>query len=129
MVKKADEPCPEWPFEVDFDLAKWLLDYHIVKITHHWSMTGVDTSKDWIELHADGKSKRQVNTSFFSNQREFGFEPDHASLIQLKSYIHPDMHERIEEIRKWNKRNARERSEYKRLRAKFETAKGITDEQ
>lgn len=112
----TEDARPQWTHQTPEALARWLVSHHVTKITHHWEMTGVDTSRDWITLHSE-KEKRDVASSFFLNSREFEFSPNHAGLVQEVAYA--KVREAIEKIDKWEKANARDRSEFERLKKKF----------
>jgi hypothetical protein len=116
MTARMEEKRPEWPHQTPEDLARWLVGHRVTKITHHWEFTGEDTSRHWIELHAD-KEKRAVASGFLEHNREFVFRPDHAGLICEAPY--GKVRSTIETIDKWEKANARDRSEYARLQKKF----------
>jgi hypothetical protein len=97
-----------------------LISYSIKKITHHWRMTGNDTSENWCELHYDdsnGKSKSMRMP--FGFDQYFKFAPDHRSLFS-ETFNAERARADYDAIVKWEKRNARELAEYKRLKAKFE---------
>jgi hypothetical protein len=112
----TDDPRPEWKHKTPEDLARWLAGNHVTKITHHWEMTGPDTSRDWLMLHSK-TSERQVATRFFTNNSEFAFAPDHAQLVSEQPYA--KVRETIKQIDDWEKKNARDRLEYERLKTKF----------
>lgn len=107
---------PKWTHETAEDLARWLVSDFVTKITHHWEMTGPDTSRDWIVLHRE-KDSRTVPTRFFTNNPDFEFSPDHACLVRERPYS--KVRDDIEKIDKWEKANARDRSEFERLKRKF----------
>ena len=87
----------------------------IKKVTHHWEMTGVDTSRDWIELHPEnGKPFRKP--AWF--EEIFIFRPDHRGLFVM-NYNGERARMEYEEIKKWEAKNKKELAEYNRLKAKF----------
>ena len=119
VVTKQEDLKPTWPFEITEKLARWFYTNSVVKITHHWKFTGVDTADYWIECHPDNKGNpKRVDTSFFTYNRYLEFNPDHRCLIQFKK--HTGMLQRIEELDKWEKKHKRERRDYERLKKKFE---------
>lgn len=111
-----EDKRPEWLHRTPEDLARWLVGHRVIKIAHHWEFTGVDTSRNWITLHSD-QEKRDVSSDFFRNNSEFVFDPDHAGLVSERPYGR--VRDTIEAIDKWEKANARDRSEYERLKVKF----------
>ncbi len=114
-VKDTAGARPAWPFKVPFQFALWLRTGPVTKITHHWKMTGVDTSDNWIELHI-GMESRKCPVDISGNySSEVKFNPDHARLVHLRD----DISARIEEIAKWEKRENRDIAQYKRLRKKL----------
>lgn len=113
----TDDTRPEWKHETPEPLARWLVSRAVTKITHHWRFTGEDTSENWIELHTDKNEKRRVASGFLNVSREFEFCPDHARLVRERTYS--GVRESIEKIDAWEKKNARDRSEYERLKVKF----------
>jgi hypothetical protein len=111
-------PRPKWIHETPEDVARWLLNHHVTKITHHWEFTSADTARDWITLHSsDGKRQREFPSAFFRNNQEFEFAPDHAGLIRPRPYSR--VGDSIRAIDQWEKANAHDRSEYERLKQKF----------
>lgn len=115
MTTNENEKRPAWTHKTPEDLARWLVSNAITKITHHWEMTGVDTSTEWIVLHAV-KDQRRVNTNFLK-AGEFEFAPDHRGLVREVPYR--NIRESIDKIDAFENTNARERAEFERLKAKF----------
>lgn len=107
---------PEWPYNLTEEQFAWLLQ-SIVKITHHWSMTGNDTAEDWIELHTD-KENRRFHSGFLNGTGLFCFKPNWRELVQL-TWNGEQAKKRYEEIQVWEKKNQRDRSEFERLKKKF----------
>lgn len=121
MADMTDDTRPKWPHETAEELARWLVSNKVTKITHHWEMYDCDKSRDWIVLHSEKNGSRKVSTSFFYNNRDFAFQPDHAGLVAIKQQYPKDVRQTIEELDAWEKKNERDRAEYRRLKAKFET--------
>lgn len=111
-----DDTRPKWTHKTPEDVARWLVGDHVTKVTHHWKMTGVDTSTEWLMLHKD-KDSRQFSTNFFRDNPEFEFAPYHAGLVRERPYA--KVRETIDKIDAWEKANARDRSEFERLKKKF----------
>lgn len=109
---------PKWPYKTPEELVRWIFSSAIKKITHHWRMTGNDTSEDWLLFHNEKGEERRMPTRFEAVYPEVRFDPDHARLIQLKGY--PDVWETIRQIDAWEKANDHDRREYERLKVKFE---------
>ncbi|WP_202306462.1 hypothetical protein [Mesorhizobium sp. L-8-10] len=101
----------------------WLAAGFITKITHHWRMTGVDTSEDWIELHrgkSDGtKERRRFPSSFLNTNGYFEFRPNWRQLV-TPTYRGENAIKDLEAIDAWEKKHARQRAEYERLKKKFD---------
>lgn len=110
------EERPKWTHQTPEELARWLVGHRITKITHHWEMTGVDTSREWIVLHAENSEKR-FPSRFFRENTEFEFAPDHVGLVQERPYA--GVRKSIDNIDAWEKANARDRTEFERLKSKF----------
>lgn len=124
VIKPPPDPeaRPKWDLEIPEELARWLLGHAVNEIEHRSEMTSADTSDDWLLLWCksyDGKRQeaKRVPTSFFEVQSLIKFRPNHAGLIGLD----PKIEVKIRGIDAWEKRNTRERSEYERLRRKFES--------
>jgi hypothetical protein len=111
----SDEKRPDWDFPLT-ELQVKNLNQLIVKITHHWEMTGVDTSRNWIEFHPD-KGKPFVAPHGW--QRLFEFSGTHHNTLIVPNYHGERAIRRLDEIKAFEKKHARERSEYERLKAKF----------
>ena len=111
---------PKWDHSIDIDKFEVLINNCVTKITHHWRMTSCDTSEDWVELHfSKGENKKSMRAPNGFDQY-FKYSPNHCQLFQ-GNYNAEKATKDLEEIRKWEKRHAKEIAEYKRLKAKFET--------
>jgi hypothetical protein len=107
---------PEWEYSISESDFAWLLQ-SIVKITHHWAQTGNDTAEDWIELHTHNDKKR-FNTGFLNGNDLFCYKPNWRELVQ-PTWNGDQAKKRYEEIQVWEKKNQRDRSEFERLKKKF----------
>jgi hypothetical protein len=107
------EKCPAWPFKTKIETARWLAEHSITKLTCHRELTGVDTCDDWIEAH-DGKDHRRVVIGYWGGE-EITFRPNFPNMLKLRG----DVLKRLDEIAAFEKKNARELSEYRRLQKKF----------
>lgn len=111
----GDEKRPEWDFPLT-ELQVKNLTQMIVKITHHWEFTDVDRTRNWIEFHPDkGKAFRAPD----GWQKLFEFAANHHNTLIVPNYHGDRALKRLDEIKDFEKRNAKERSEYERLKAKF----------
>ena len=112
----SDDKKPEWPFEIKYAIAKWLMDHSVKIIKSDWTQTGADTADYWLELtDFYGKEKRRVSLYFFDDTREVSFTPHGQSMITLNSNIEV----RIKAIEAFEKTNKRDRGELARLKRKF----------
>lgn len=112
-----DDKRPEWRFEQDMEAVRFLLG-NIVKIEHKWEMTSADTSRNWIRLTRKNGVWRDFRD--FPDSL-FRFVSDHhASLIQM-THEGNRARELLDKIDAWDKKHAAERTEYERLKRKFET--------
>ena len=108
---------PEWDFPLTEQQVKNLCQM-IVKITHHWEMTSADTSRNWIEFHPDkGKPFAAPN----GWQKLFEFSATHHNTLIRPNYHGERAMQRLDEIKAFETKHAKERSEYERLKAKFGT--------
>lgn len=112
----SDDTRPKWTFDAPEEEVRWLAKGMINEIKHHWEMTGVDTADDWITLHREGDSRRF--RSSFLNSGLFQFKPNWRELV-VPTYEGERAIKKIEEIDQWEKRNARDRADFERLKAKF----------
>lgn len=117
----SEEKRPDWPFKTPIETARWLREHFVTGLEHHWRMTGVDTDEHWLEaVERSGAGthdgcKKESRIRLVIDGQEVKFAPDHARLIQLGRALH----DRIEEIDAFEKKNKRDRAEYERLRRKF----------
>jgi hypothetical protein len=97
----------------DYELKKWLCDNFITGLKIHHYQTGTDTaSTDWELIPSTGKSKRLRDHTI---QKLVNVRPDYNSVLQpLDSIV-----KEIEEWKKFAKTEAKELSEYERLKKKF----------
>ena len=110
-----DDQRPKWGFKLTESQVR-KLNSTIVKVTHHWEVTGCDTSRDWVTFH--GK-----NSSFEAPQgwdKLFSFTPYWAGLIR-PNYEGKKAIKKLSEIDSWDKNNSDERKELERLQTKFNT--------
>lgn len=111
------EPRPPWPHKIPEDLARWIARNWVKKITHHRRILESFRDEIWIELHAE-KEKKRVPIDFLEKYTELRFTPYCGGLINFVSY--PNVTDTIAKIDAWEAKNARDRAEYERLKAKFE---------
>lgn len=110
-----EETRPAWPYKLTEAQVR-ILSGFITKITHRWEMTSADTSRNWLEFQAD-KGKPFVAPHGWTEL--FEFAPNHhASLIQ-PNYQGREAQKRLDEIKKFEQRYARERADFERLKKKF----------
>jgi hypothetical protein len=93
----------------------WKLRHSIVKITHHWEMTGCDTSRDWFEFHTADGGKFRAPTGWGVL---FEFSPDHKGLIG-PNHKGREACKVLDSIKAWEKQNADDIAELKRLQQKL----------
>ncbi len=110
---------PSWNHKLSEEQVRWLAS-GVVKITHHWEMTGADTARDWIELHKKDGAKRVFPTGFL-NDGLFQFRPNFRELV-VPTYQGEMAIRDLDKIDEWEKKNQRDRADYERLKRKFETA-------
>lgn len=115
-----DDVRPPWPHKIPEEVARWLAASFVVRIDHQWKMTGVDTSHDWLVFYRTDGESREFPTAFAEMWPEVHFSPNHASLVRFKPY--PDVRATLDQINAWEKKNARDRSEFERLKRKFVTS-------
>lgn len=114
----TEEKRPDWGFPLTEAQVKSLTQM-IVKITHHWEFTSADTSRNWIEFHPDkGKPFRAPD----GWQKLFEFAANHHNTLIVPNYHGERALKRLEEIKAFETRNAKERAEFERLKAKFGAA-------
>jgi len=110
-----DQKRPVWDFPLT-ELQVKNLNRMITKITHHWEMTGVDTSRNWIEFHPD-KGNPFVAPKGWTAL--FEFAPDHWNTLIRPNYSGERAIKRLDEIKAFEAKNARERADFERLKAKL----------
>lgn len=109
---------PKWHHRIPEATARWFADGHVVSIEHKWEFTGPDTSRHWLMLtRSDGASAEYPADILSHWPYELSFAPYHAGLASLRLEVVTT----LREIDKWEKSNRRERSEYERLKKKFES--------
>jgi len=108
---------PAWTHEMSENDARWLARGGITRITHHSQMTGVDTSRDWIELHRDNE-KMSVSSNFLNQNGFFAFNPNWRELV-TPTWRGEQAINDIRAIDKWEETNKTDRAEYERLKRKF----------
>jgi hypothetical protein len=113
-----DEKRPDWPYKLTEAEVRQLSGC-ITQISHRWEFTSADTSRNWLEFKAD-KGKSFVAPHGWAEL--FEFAPNHhASLIQ-PNYQGRQALKRLDEIKAFEQRNARDRADFERLRKKFGAA-------
>ena len=110
-----DSEKPKWNHDIPIGQFETLINNCITKVTHHWRMTGTDTSEDWVELHYGDKKSMRMPQGF---DLYFKFEPNYRELFRLTTFAQSAIRN-LEEVRKWEKKNKRELAQYERLKAKF----------
>jgi hypothetical protein len=106
------------------DEEAWLVDNRVCEIKTSYKMTGCDTSQDYVTLTSlSGKSVTWRSDTFSRIAKLASYVSSTSSLVEPKEY---GLRERVQKRRAWDKANAREVSEYKRLKAKFEGATPAT---
>jgi hypothetical protein len=96
---------------------EWVAHHRIKAIETSFEMTGADRSQEYIKMtDLDGKSVRWRMESFSQVARLATYVSATSSLVEPKEY---DLSKRIQKRKEWEKSNARELAEYKRLKAKY----------
>lgn len=118
----TEDVRPKWAHKISEADVRWLAT-GVTKITHHWEMTGADTSRNWIELHKEKqKEKRAFPADFLNANDYFQFNPNWRELV-VPTYYGERALKDLETIDAWEKQNQRDRAELARLKKKFgETA-------
>ncbi len=125
MIKKTsagegdEDARPEWGFkemsEADFRGVKEF--GLIVSVKAEWKFTGADTSEEWLTAtRGDGRSIRMPQN--WRGVFEF-VGLSHVPGLFGETYLGKRMREQLEKIDKWEKKNAADRREFERLKAKF----------
>lgn len=110
-----DQKRPTWDFPLT-ELQVRSLCQCITQISHHWEMTGVDTSRSWIEFHPD-KGKPFAAPAGWTAL--FEFSSTHHNTLIRPNYNGERAIKRLQEIKDFEAKNARERAAFERLKAKF----------
>jgi hypothetical protein len=116
----GDSARPKWDYKISEERV-WRLRGSIKKITHHRELTGADTSRDWLEFHPEDDGKFRAPSGW---KELFEFRPDHRGLISPNYKGHAAC-KRLDEIKAWEKQNANDIAELKRLQAKL----GLSDKE
>ncbi|WP_192246124.1 hypothetical protein [Mesorhizobium silamurunense] len=112
----TDDARPKWKHKISEADVRWLAS-GVIKITHHWEMTGADTSRNWIELHKE-KEKRSFDSSFLNDNDYFQFKPNWRELV-VPTYYGERAIQDLAAIDAWEKKNQHDRAELERLKRKF----------
>lgn len=115
---------PAWDWSIPIETFEFIAA-GVKAITHHWEMTGADTSKDWVVLHTEnGDFKASTYPSLHRDGvwKLFEFSPDHRGLLSL-TWEGKKAQDRARAIYEFDKENAKEKAEFERLKAKFEQPK------
>ncbi|MBD3844230.1 hypothetical protein IED13_00870 [Bosea sp. SSUT16] len=112
----ADDRRPEWPYKLT-EAQVLLLAGHITQINHRWEMTGVDTSRNWIEFKSD---KGKAFSAPDGWAELFEFAPNHHASLIRPNYRGEQAIKRLDEIKKFEAKHATERAEFERLKRKFD---------
>lgn len=99
------------------DQEAWIVDNCVIGIKTSWEFTGVDTSQEFVTLtNWDGKSVTWKMENFRKIAKISHHISSTSSLIEPQEY---KLRERIEARRAWEKKEAKDLAEFKRLQAKF----------
>ena len=112
----VDDVRPEWTYITPEPLARWLCTNTIKSITSGTTITGVDSSEEWLEFTSLGGQKRRAPKDIFDNG-EFIFTPSFRSMVKPNPYV--GVKARIDKIDAWDMANADDWAEYERLKKKF----------
>jgi hypothetical protein len=104
-----------------YEFKKWLCNNTIVGLKVHYYQTGTDTSDtDWELIPQTGKSKR---VKAHTVRPLVTLRPDWVRVLQINAEVRRE----VEEYEKFAKKEARDLSEYRRLKAKFENDEDVED--
>lgn len=112
----SEDKKPEWKHDIPIDLFNDIVIKPIDKISKTYTMTSPDTADYYTVLHY-GKKKIQTKADI-SDYFEISLAP-YDDVIRLTDLGERAM-ENLESINKWKHKHAKELSEYKRLKKKFE---------
>jgi hypothetical protein len=101
----------------EYELCKWINERYISGLEIIYDYSDYDQCISyWILKDNEGKTKKVIDKSI---QNLVDISPEYNSILRLKD----DIPLKLENYGKFIKKNARELSEYKRLKAKFESQK------
>jgi hypothetical protein len=107
------ENRPKWECLISIEHFGKLL-YPVKQITHHWQMTGVDTSENWLVFKTDKESFRAPEYW----DRYFSFKPYYGGLLEL-NWLGRQQLVIFNDIHAWDAINIAEREQYEILKKKF----------
>ena len=116
----TNDKRPRWTHKIKEDLARWICNHLITKITHHVVMTSEDELGNFLLLeckHKDKFESRKVPTDFFKDNQEVRFNPDFRKLVKLSE----EVIKTLRFIDAFESENDLDRKEYERLKRKFDT--------
>lgn len=112
---------PEWQFkEMPEAFARDIRDFgRVVSVSAKWEMTSADTAREWLEATNQSGAVLILPNGWKAVLAFAG----HSSVPGLFewTYLGKRMLDRLTEIDGWEAKNARDRSEFERLKAKFGT--------
>ena len=109
----ADEKIPP-PYTNE---EAWIVDHRVCAIRTSYKMTSEDTSQDYVTLEAlNGDKVTWQIESFRTMAKLTNHISATSSLVEPNEYR---LRERVEVRRAWEKKEAKDLSEYKRLQSKF----------
>jgi len=112
----SEDTRPIW----DFDLTEAQVrkfDCTVIKITSHRAPVGVDSSREWIELHTT--AKKFIPPKGWASL--FEFSPTRIGRLISPNALGQSALKRLKEIDTWESDNKEERDEFERLKAKFDS--------
>jgi hypothetical protein len=89
----------------------------VVRVEAKWEMTGADTSREWLEVETRD-SKRFVLPHNWAKAWKFAGHASNPGLFRL-TYEGEQMAKTLAVIDAWEAKNAADRAEFERLKAKF----------
>lgn len=116
-----DEVRPVWDFDMSENDARWFYRHAVDKITTSYTMTSADTADTFVHFYAGKNVLTRPSHYLEAHADVLDVSPDGHRVIQFwaVNYRAERMIKRLEEIDKWEKKNARDRSEFERLKKKF----------